>query len=1280
MNDPPRTIGPYRILEALGRGGMGVVYRGEHVQTGQPAAVKTVRLPREGLLQSIRREIHALARIRHPGIVQILDEGLHEGLPWYAMELLEGVPLGQYRKALAKAIPMEEPGFDSPGADSRAPIPENAEAPLTPSRTTALGAAGERSLAELPDTTAAVGPDARALSATRAERSGRRSMDLADTTPQSHGRAAPRDASADRRAPRIQRPPAAGGDLPAVLRLIRRLCSPLAFLHGEGVVHRDLKPDNIFVRPTGWPVLMDFGLISQFGGELGREALEVAGSMAGTIAYMAPEQILGQFVDARADLYALGCILYELLTGRRPFLGKTDKDVLSRHLEAAPIVPSELVEGVPEKLEALVLRLLAKRPQQRLGHADDVAAALAGLGVQDDPEMTGPRPRAYLYRPTFVGRAKTFERLAGELGSLEAGTSGVLLIGGESGVGKTRLAMEMAREAQLRRIGVLTGECFSMRSGEPLQPLREALQAIADRCRERGLEETERLLGLRGKVLALYEPALRGLPGQQAYPEPAELPAEAARVRLYTYLAETFAALAEAGPVLLILDDLQWADELTLGFLEFVLRSGHLDRTRILFLGTYRTEELTEGVQRLLGPVRVKALELDRLDEEAVAVMVSDMLALDASPGLFVSFLSRQSEGNPFFVAEFLRTAVGEGLLFRDATGQWHVAEESEGQATRAVYEALPLPRSVRELVGRRVQGLSMPAQRLVEIGSVLGREVPESLLADAAGMDAAPRMEAIKELLARQVLEDAGAGSLRFVHDKIREVAYERLEGQRRRELHLAAAEAIEARLDTGGERHLAVLGHHWEQAEQRAKARQCYLPAAQVAQSRYAHGEAEKLYRAYLRLVDRPTAESVGARIDMAVYVLYIQARYGEVIEQLETAREEARSIGDRKSEMRSLRELAPPHRLTGQLDKAIALYHEALALTREAGDRSSEGLILDGLALLQAEHGRPEEAKRLFHQALAIHRGRGDRKLEGGTLGNLANLLEHQGLTDEASALYKQALEVSREFGNRVLEGVILGNWALALYDQGCFERAQALNEQALAIHREVGNRRFEGIILGNLFELHSEAGRYEQADPCCRKALAICRELGDRTCEGYIIDNLATMHMDRGQFQEAQALYAQALAIHREIGNRRVEGMTLGHMGKLQRLAGAFDQAEGLLQQAEPILHELNDRFELAVCLCQRGHLSLARVQPARDLLEQVQALAVTVHAAPESKPGRAIAQLRHAVEALEAGRPLFRGQCIEDLPEGLRRWLLATRQLEEPSSVGSMEAMHPDERS
>ncbi|HEX8705404.1 MAG TPA: AAA family ATPase, partial [Myxococcaceae bacterium] len=601
----------------LGRGGMGVVYLGEDAETGQAVALKTVLGVAEPLLASLRREIHALSRLRHPGVVRILAEGTCGGLPWYAMEFLQG---GTLRDRV--------------------------------------------------------------------------------------------DALRARRAPLVD-----------TLTLVRRLCEPLAFLHGHGIVHRDLKPENVFIQPDGTPVLVDFGLSAQFSGARGREVLALGDENSGSDAYIAPEQILGEFVDARADLYALGCILYDLLTGQPPFVATGGMSVLAQHLRSPPVPPSRRTGGLPEEVDRLVLRLLEKKPRDRLGYADDVAAALVALGAERPEPGTSSKPQAYLYRPDFLGRAAVLERLQEPLRRARNHQGGQLFIGGESGVGKTRLAMELAAEAKVLGLTVIAGECQAfgpaLRGAEPvppaapLHPLRPFLLAVADKCREQGPRGTDQLLGPRGRLLAAYEPTLAELPGQQQYPAPSPLPSDAARRRLLSALRATLRAFAAASPLLLILDDLQWADELTLHLLRDLQEGGE---PGVLIVGTYRLEEMGEVLQEVVrAPGRVQ-VTLDRLASEHVGAMVRGMLALSEVPWTFTEFLIRHSSGNPFFVAEYLRSAMAQGLLYRDRSGAWLLAER--GNVNDVLESSLPMPGSLAELIQRRLAVLDAPVRALAQWAS----------------------------------------------------------------------------------------------------------------------------------------------------------------------------------------------------------------------------------------------------------------------------------------------------------------------------------------------------------------------------------------------------------------------------------------------------------------------------------------------------------------------------------------------------------------------------------
>ena len=1125
----PATVGPYQVLGALGAGGMGVVYRAQHMETGDLVAVKTVRVPSESLLAGIRREIHALTRLRHPGIVHVLDEGVDGGVPWYAMELVAGTALPASRSRATHLL-----------AETVLDVTDGADAPPVARRGTG---------------------------------------------------------------------PAAAADLRSLLTIARRLCETLAYLHGEGIVHRDLKPDNILVRASGQPVLVDFGIASAFASNEGREVLDALGATGGTLAYMAPEQIRGEAVDARADLYALGCILYELVAGRPPFVASTADDFVRAHLGETPAPLSRFAPGTPEALDALVVRLLAKRPDERIGYADDVAAALARLGAEVAPEPDLPRPRAYLYRPAFAGRADALADLDGAVARLVGGRGGVVLVGGESGVGKTRLLVEAGRRAERAGALVLAGECpprDSQAGGAALDALRAPLRRIADRCRERGEAEADAVVGARGPLLARYEPALEELPGQAKFPEPSELPPAAARLRLYEALAATFSALARSRPVLVVLDDLQWADELTLGWIEYVARVEPPEGGPVLLVGSYRSEERPDALGALLAADRTTRVELGRLDDAAVEAMTGGMLALEPPPALFSRYLSRQSEGNPFFVAEYLRAAVEERLLVRDEKGSWCVAGEAAGPAAEADYERLGLPRSVRALVERRLEGLGSAAAETVSAAAVVGREAEADLLGRIVGLGEQELLEALDELLRRQILEDAAGGRLRFTHDKLREAAYDAVAPDARTRLHGAAAHALEAAFGDDARRHAARLADHWRAAGEPERARPHYLAAAADAATRYAHAEAERLYRAYLDLAEHPSAERVEARLGLAGDVLRLQ---GRIDEGLETGR--------------------------AALDDALAL-----------GRRDLEAMALKVTGVLLRESSRYDEAETTFEACVAAARACGNQMAEAAATDGLGSIAFHRRRLADAERLYRRALHLVVEMGDRHREAIALANLAMVLADRGHHEVAHELDEQALALHRSIGNRSHEGIVLTNIGHVLNGLRRVEEAIAVSEAALAIHRETGYLQFEGLTLANLAEFYLDRGQPATAEARCREALAALEASGDRYFSCSATANYGTISRLLGEYERAERYALRAI----ELGGRYrteEVPFYECELGLTELAQGRPARARLVDVEARAAALDAGPAAELERAMARLRRAVEAFERGEPLVHGEHPDD---------------------------------
>ncbi|MBI2566036.1 MAG: protein kinase [Candidatus Schekmanbacteria bacterium] len=797
----PERLGPFVVERRLGQGGMGIVFRGRHERTGEAVALKTLRAANEHAVASIRREIRALSRVSHPGIVRIVAHGVDGGLPWFAMELVEGQTLADHVNR-----------FWDPLAAGLTPI--------------------------------------------------------------------------------------SAAQLAGVLTVARRICEPLAHLHGEGLVHRDLKLANVLIREGDRPVLVDLGLVGETGGVSGREALVVA-ETGGTLAFMAPEQIRRELVDARADLYALGCILFRLLTGDNPF--RTLQDILSDELCAIP--PSALVDGIPEELDRLVLALLAKRPEHRLGHASDVAKILEELGAGSPSYVHDAAPRSYLYRPQLVGRDAPLQRIGELLARCGRRSGAVMLVGGESGVGKTRLAMEVAREAQLRGIRVLTGEsspAYPAASGSapfasspaPLQPLQRLLESVLD-CLKLGPREAvlpffeqdnalvEGCMSSLSRVAASSAESVRE--GAESVREGADavqdgVEAAGARLQIAACAARLLAALASRRPLFLFIDDLQWADETTIDVLELLVGEGWVESTGLLVLATYRADEVSPRLKQLLSSPRVTCYTLDRLDPAAVAEMAAGMLATRI-PEDFARFLAEQSEGNPFFVAEYLRSAVAEGLLHRDGAGRWLLGEAAATEALPQAYRRLQMPTSIGELVVRRYSRLPAEARAVLDAAAVLGRQVAILHVFEISRLTDEAMLDGITELIRRGVLEDGAPGTLRFAHDQYREAAYRGIDEQSRRELHWRAASAIErwtavadlvmkggdtprvegmtALAAPEGESGVWSLGDHWRLAGNLDRAFWCYRNAARAAARRFATELAARLFEAALHCCEHGSPE---------------------------------------------------------------------------------------------------------------------------------------------------------------------------------------------------------------------------------------------------------------------------------------------------------------------------------------------------------------------------------------------------------------------------------------
>jgi hypothetical protein len=745
-----KKFGPYTTVGLLGYGAMGVVYRAREQATGKLVALKTIRALHSVSFASLQREITFLENTRHPNIVKIFGHDLRSTEPWYAMELLQGETLADYRR----------------GDDGKKKAVDRVEA------------------------------------------------------------------------------------VAGVLDLFIRLCSPLGFMHGAGIVHCDLKPANVFLRDGHEPVLVDFGLVTRHSGGIGREALEVTGRGRGTLKYMAPEIIRGHLPDARADLYSVGCMLYECLTGEPPFVATDSAALIDQQLHLAVVPPSERVKACPASLDTLLVKLLAKDKRQRLGHAAELCRMLSAIAVPLRPAPILPKTdsttnASYFFRAPLVGREADLARVLAEVGE---GATRLFVVCGPSGIGRTSFVAEVSQQAMLRGIAVVTGECDGHRA--PFAAFRRLFEAVRDHCREHGRVETHRLFGKHLGLLASYESCWVDLPGAADAQAPPVLPAAAARERLLAALIQVIAAFAGGSRLLVSIDDLQWADDLSLALIERLRQ----ECDGVVLLVSCRTdawarpdggdEQATVTLKRWFDQASTVRLTLQRLERGEIASLIAETLSGTPPPAQLVDFVAQRAAGMPFAALEYLRSLADEKALRVDGS-----AWSFDMSVLAATFEVLP--GELEGLMRRRLTRLSEQSRAAIHTAAVIGRTFHFPLVSAVCD----PRHDVergIEEATRMQVIEPVPGGGFRFTHDQILGLAYGEMTSVEREALHLAVATHLEAEVRQTSQiaEHAAALAHHFERGRLSARAIDCFETAGQHALDRSAYADAERFFANALRL----------------------------------------------------------------------------------------------------------------------------------------------------------------------------------------------------------------------------------------------------------------------------------------------------------------------------------------------------------------------------------------------------------------------------------------------
>jgi DNA-binding SARP family transcriptional activator/KaiC/GvpD/RAD55 family RecA-like ATPase len=757
-------------------------------------------------------------------------------------------------------------------------------------------------------------------------------------------------------------------------------------------------------------------------------------------------------------------------------------------------------------------------------------------------DRSASRPDARSVEIPLIGRESELTWLQDALAKVLPGSGQVIAILGEAGIGKTRLVAELAAAAEQRGGRVLPGRSYESEQVLPFGPWVDALRAA------HVITDLEDLAPAWRAELARLLPELAG-PGAQP-------PAGAADyLQLFEGVAQTIAHLAARQALLIVLEDLQWADEMSLRLLAFLGRRVHA--WRVLVLVTAREEELADApvlrhaLDELGREWHLATLTLGPLSRPDTLELVR-ALARSGSDEAMVARLAEQawatSEGNPFVVVEMVRAhALGAAL----APGR-----------------GLALPQRVREIVTRRFERLSERARPLVAAAAVIGREFDFALLQRAAGLGEAETAEGVEELVRHQILHGVGDG-FGFTHERIREVAYEALLGVRRRTLHAAVGAALEhlhaGHLETVYDR----LAHHYLQADDPAKAAEYLARFARKATRAYAHAEAVKAYGEALRQLERlPAPEADARRLDIVPRLtrsLTFLGRFEEARDLLLAQGERVEKVDNPSLSGQYHLLLSHVYGFLGDRERTVESAQHAMAAAERADDEATMGKALYVLAMEGwwsgdpqhgIEHGRRavallertaerwwlgqahfavaanhvlmgefEPALDAASNALTIGDALGDPRVQTPAAWITGTIHAFRGDWDEGIAAGRRALDYSPDPLNAA---DALGWLGFAYLEKGDAAEAIPLLEQSVEHWSRFRLRPAQGafrILLGHAYLMR---GDIDRAAHLAEEGLALTRDTRYRVGIGYGERLLALIAQRRGDRVETRALLEQALA--------------------------------------------------------------------------------------------------------------------------------------------------------
>jgi serine/threonine protein kinase/tetratricopeptide (TPR) repeat protein len=1012
--------------------------------------------------------------------------------------------------------------------------------------------------------------------------------------------------------------------LPSLLDVGIQIADALETAHSIGLIHRDIKPANILITPKGVAKVTDFGLAKMVrlsSDEIDREALTLAanltgpGIVLGTAAYMSPEQTRGEPLDARSEIFSLGSLLYECATRTRAFSGPSVLAIMHAIAAIDPQPPSKLRPELPREFDMIIERALAKEKTLRYSSASEMAGALRSLRSTITGTWSGI-PIVYdsdlidRSSPSFVGRESEIQKLDALLQQAIEGTGRIVFITGEPGIGKTSLSDEFLRRARKQQLGILIsrGRCVEQYgTGEAYLPF---LDAMGELLQGTGRERIAAIMRTYAPTWCMELPTAFASSGSLEKLQQETI--GATKERMMRELGDALSMLASASPVVLLLEDLHWADPSSVDLLRHL--SNRISTQRLLIAGTFRPEDVERSghpLKNLKTEMQVHNLcdevTLSSWNGQHIAEYVDATFSPNDFPADLAALVHEKTEGHPLFVANLLQY-LGERGDVAKVNGCWSLA--------RPLSEMdLAAPESVRAMISRKIDALEPEERRALQYASVEGTEFLSSVTAKLLGVEEIDLEESLAligkshrliETLGEEELPDGTlATRYRFSHALYQNYLYGDLVNKRRVLLHQQAGEQLLSHYGKRAPQIATQLAIHFEQGRDFPRAVEYLTHAGDHAAKLYGYSEAERHYSRALNLAQKLPEDEQPKYLSTLYHkrgtVNHALSDFTQAAKDFANMLDQARVLDSLELQSTALNALTMSLFFSHRLDETVARASEALEVAERAG---SEKLRVETMFLIGLKHlcyGELKEARGLLDEVVETSQRLNHKP---GLLSGLtwrACLHFFQSEYEPAVAAAKEALKLASELRDGFLMLCSMFFLGLSQGNQGKMSASLETLNEALKKAQRNGDLFWHPRFPNCIGWIYRELYDFESARKYNEEGIEVARRHRVLEAEANSLINRGIDHTRDGQHEQTAVAFHDARDIFdrdawfRWRYNIRLEAGLAEHWLRQNDLEKAREYVDRLMATA--VEHEVHKYIAVAHNLMARISVRAGELEDA-----------------------------------------------------------------------------------